>query len=166
MLDDYKTIFANNIFELDPTLFREHSINTGNAQPVKQLPRRLPNTLRAVVGQQVKEMTDSNIVGPSQSPWASLIVLVCKKDSTWRFCIDYRTLNNVTVRDSYMIPHVSDPLDTLAGQTYFTTLDLASGYWQVNGMEEHKEKTAFVIPGGEQLEFNRMPFGLANAVPM
>ena len=64
-----------------------------------------------------------------------------------------------------MIPHVSDLLDTLAGQTYFMTLDLASGYWQSNVMEEHKEKTAFVIPGGEQLEFNRMPFGLANAVP-
>ena len=68
LLDDYKTIFANNIFELGPTLFREHSINTGNAQAVKQLPRHLPNTLKAVVDPQVKEMTDSNIVGPSQSP--------------------------------------------------------------------------------------------------
>ena len=64
-----------------------------------------------------------------------------------------------------MIPQVNDLLDTLAGRTYFTTLDLASGYWQVNVAEEHKEKAAFEIPGGEQLEFNRMPFGLANAVP-
>ena len=122
LLYDYKTIFANNIFELGATSFTEHSINTGNAQPIKQLPRRLPNTLRAVVDQQVKEMIDSNIVRPSQSPWASPIVLVRKKDSTWRFCIDYRKLNDVTVKDSYMIPQVNDRLDTLAGQTYFTTL--------------------------------------------
>ena len=165
LLCDYKTLFANNLSELGTTSLVEHSIDTGNAPPIKQLPRRLPNALKPIVDSQVKEMIDNNIVRPSHSPWASPIVLVRKKDGTWRFCIDYRKLNDVTVKDSYMIPQVNDLLDTLAGQMYFTTLDLASGYWQVNVAEEHKEKTAFVIPGGEQLEFNRMPFGLANAVP-
>ena len=122
LLSDYKT-------QLGTTSLVEHSIDTGNAPPIKQLPRRLPNALKPIVDSQVKEMIDNNIVRPSHSPWASPIVLVRKKDGTWRFCIDYRKLTDVTVKDSYMIPQVNDLLDTLAGRTYFTTLDLASGYW-------------------------------------
>ena len=93
LLYDYKTIFGDNIFRLGATSFTEHSINTGNAQPIKQLlPRRLPNALGSIVDNQMKEMLDSNIVRPSQAPWVSPIVLVRKKDSTWRFCVDYRKL--------------------------------------------------------------------------
>ena len=165
LLTDYRNIFAHNISELGSTSLTEHEIDTGDAQPIKQLPRRLPNVLKSVVQEQVSEMLQNDVIRPSHSPWASPIVLVRKKDNTWRFCVDYRKLNDITIKDSYMIPQVNDLLDTLSGQQYFTTLDLASGYWQVKVAEESKEKTAFVIPGGQHLEFNRMPFGLANAVP-
>ena len=165
LLKNYSDVFADKISDLGSTSLAEHKIDTGNAQPIKQLPRRLPNVLKSVVEEQVSEMLQTGVVRPSHSPWASPIVLVRKKDNTWRFCVDYRKLNDVTIKDSYMIPQVNDLLDTLSGQQYFTTLDLASGYWQVKVAEDSKEKTAFVIPGGQHLEFNRMPFGLANAVP-
>ena len=116
---------------------------------------------------QVGEMLENNIIKPSNSPWSSPIVLVRKKDGTWRFCIDFRKLNDVMVKDAFRIPlpQVADLMDNLAGHQYFSTPDLASAYWQVPVDESSQEKTAFVIPGGGHFEFLRMPFGLTNAVP-
>ena len=88
-----------------------------------------------------------------------------KKDGSWRFCIDFRKLNEVTVKDAFPLPQVADLVDSLSGHKYFSTLDLASGYWQVPVEESSREKTAFVIPGGGHFEFLRMSFGLTNAVP-
>ena len=89
-------------------------------------------------------------------------MLVKKKDGTTRFCVDYRKVNDVTRKDAYPIPRVDDTLDTLSGSAWFTTLDLKSGYWQVEVAEEHREKTAFCTQEG-LFEFNVMPFGLCNA---
>ena len=165
LLQNYENVFASDLKELGSTSLVEHRIETGDAQPIKQLPRRLPNTLKPVVEGQVKEMLENEIIRPSQSPWASPIVLVQKKDGTWRFCVDYRKLNDVTIKVAFPIPQINDLIDTLSGQQYFTTLDMISGYWQVKVDENSKEKTAFTIPGGQHLEFNRLAFGLANAVP-
>ena len=88
--------------------------------------------------------------------------MVRKKDGSWRFCVDYRKLNNVTHHDANPLPHIDATQDSLAGSTLFTTLDLASGYWQVEVDAEHKEKTAFSTSKGH-FEFNVMPFGLTNA---
>ena len=165
LLDRHQDVFAKDSSELGLTTLAEHKIETGNAVPVKQLPRRLPNSLRTVVEDQVEEMLENNIIKPSNSPWSSPIVLVRKKDGTWRFCIDFRKLNDVTVKDAFPLPQVADLMDNLAGHQYFSTLDLASGYWQVPVSESSQEKTAFVIPGGGHFEFLRMPFGLTNAVP-
>ena len=147
--------------EIGETDIVKHDTDTRDAKPIKQLPRCLPNALRSVVNEQVEEMINSYIIRPSCSPWASPIVLVKKKDGTWRFCVDFRQLNDITIKDAYPLPQVTDLIDNLSGQCYFSTLDLASGYWQVKLADESKSKTAFVIPG----EFNRMPFGLCNAVP-
>ena len=165
MLQEYQSSFARDLSELGSTSVVKHRIETGTASPIKQLPRRLPNALRPVVDEQVQEMLKNDIVRPSMSPWASPIVLVRKKDGTWRFCVDFRKLNDVTVKDAFPLPQINDLIDTLSGQQYFSTLDLASGYWQVEMEETSKEKTAFTIPGGTHLEFNRLPFGLSNAVP-
>ena len=107
-------------------------------------------------------MTDNSIIQPSDSPWASPIVLVKKKDGTTRFCVDYRKLNNVTKKDAYPLPRIADTLDSMCGARYFSTLDLASGYWQVELHSDSREKSAFATCYG-LYEFNVMPFGLCNA---
>ena len=110
----------------------------------------------------VKEMLDKDVIQPSESPWASPVVLVRKKDGSTRFCVDYRRVNAVTRKDAYPLPQVDETLDTLAGSKWFSTLDLISGYWQVEVSPEDQEKTAFTTPSG-LFEFKVMPFGLCNA---
>ena len=122
----------------------------------------MPVTLKETVDKEVTKMLENRIIRPSASPWSSPVVMVKKRDGTWRFCIDYRKLNAVTHQDAYPLPRIDETLDSLSGSTYFTTLDLAAGYWQVGIEECDKEKTAFSTRSGHY-EFNVMPFGLTNA---
>ena len=89
-------------------------------------------------------MKEKGIIPPSNSPWASPIVLVPKKDGSIRLCVDYQKVNEITWKDAYLIPRVDDTLDTLAGVKWFSTLDLKSGYWQVEVCKDDREKTAFL----------------------
>ena len=143
----------------------EHVVDTADARPVKQLPRRLPQALKPVVDKQGNEMLEAGVSCQSNSPWASHIVLVHKKDGNWRFCIDFQKVNDLMVKDAYPLPQVNDIVDSLNGQKYFSTLDLTSGYWQVPVEQESIPKTAFVIPGGGHFEFLTLPSGMTNAVP-
>ena len=118
--------------------------------------------MKNIVSTEVQRMLDYNVIRSSSSPWSLPVVMVRKKDGSWRFCINYRKLNAVTCCDAYPLPRIYSTLDSLAGATYFTTLDLASGYWQVAVEEQDKEKTAFSTPEGH-FEFNVMSFGLTNA---
>ena len=102
------------------------------------------------------------MIDASDSPWASSVVLVKKKDGSKRFCVDYRRLNNLTVKNAYPIPRLDDSLDALGGSRWFSTLDLASGYWQVELDEEAQKKSAFVVRGG-LYRWRVMPFGLCGA---
>lgn len=110
----------------------------------------------------IQGMLDSEIVVSNTTAWAAPIVLVHKKDGTLRFCIDYRRWNAVTHKDSYPLPHIEESLAGLRKANIFTTLDLASGYWQVQMASNDREKTAFLTPMGIY-KFTRMPFGLSNA---
>ena len=108
------------------------------------------------------DMERHDVIQPSSSPWASPVVLVQKEDGTLRFCINYRKLNAITRKDAYPNPRIDDTLNTLAGSTWFTTLDLVSGHWQVEVSDNDCAKTAFCTLEG-LFEIMVMPFGLCNA---
>ena len=139
-----------------------HEINTGDHRLVRQPPRRVPFSLRGKVVQPIDEMLDQGVIVPSSSPWASPILLVAK-DRSMRFCVDYPKLNAITKLDVYPLPWIDDSLDLLANSRYFTSLDLASGYWQVGMDPASQEKTEFITYAG-LYEFTVMPFGLCNAL--
>ena len=158
----YSDVFAMDASELGSTDLVTHSIDTEDHRPVRQPVRRTPFALRAKIDELVKGMLDQGVVEPSSSPWASPIVLVQKKDGGVRFCVDYRRVNSLTKVDEFPLPRIDDTLDLLTGQQYFTTLDLATGYWQVRMDPASKEKTAFTTYSG-LYQFRKMPFGLVNA---
>ena len=154
----YSDVFDESLGQTDVIT---HRIDTGDATPIKQSPRRLPYAFREEAKSQVRDMLDQGVIQPSTSPWASPIVLVKKKDGKYRFCVDYRKLNSVTVKDAHPLPRVDDLLDSLQGSIMFSTLDLRTGYWQINMDPADREKTAFTTPDG-LWEFLRLPFGVSN----
>jgi transposase InsO family protein len=130
--------------------------------PISQKAYRQPLVRRQIVEEEVQKMLRDGVIRPSQSPWSSPITLIGKPDGSIRFCVDYRKVNAVTERDSYPIPHIQELLDTLQGSKIFTTLDLRSGYWQVDLHPDDIPKSAFICHCG-LYEFTRLPFGLVNA---
>ena len=161
-LTNHHNVFALEEYERGETSLVEMEIDTGDAHPRRCAPRRVPFAVRAEMAQQIDHMQVAKVIQPSASPWASPVVMVQKKDGTHRFCIDYRQLNAVTKADTYPLPRIDDLLDQLGQCRYFSTLDLASGYWQIRMSPSSREKTAFVTPQG-LYEFCVMPFGLTNA---
>ena len=154
-------IFVSPGQSLGRTSAIKHSIRV-EGPPVRQPLRRIPYALQDTVRTEVQKMLKEEIIRESSSPWSSPVLIVKKKDGTWRFCVDYRKLNAITHKDAYPLPRVDETLESLSGSQFFTTLDLASGYWQVEVEEGDKEKTAFSTRNGHY-EFNVMPFGLTNA---
>ena len=163
LLLKWKDVFSLHDLDLGKTSLTKHHINLSDPTPFKERHRRIPPAMVQSVREHLKEMLDLGVIRPSNSPFASNVVLVKKKDGTLRFCIDLRRLNNNTIKDSYALPRTEETFDALHGSCIFSTLDLKSSYWQVEIEENDKHKTAFRVGNLGFFECNRMPFGLTNA---
>ena len=162
LLLEFSHVFSSGKDDIGRTSLVEHSIDTGDHKPIKISPRRLPLAKMTEAEKCVQQMEEHGIIKPSTSPWSAPIVLVKKKDNSTRFCVDYRMLNEATKKDSLPLPRIDVVLDSLASSSWFSTLDMQSGYWQVKMSSDSQEKTAFA--SGDQLwEFTVMPFGLCNS---
>ncbi|XP_064479068.1 uncharacterized protein LOC135392282 [Ornithodoros turicata] len=162
LLEKYRNCFAVEVSEIGCTDAVEMKLELTTDIPVTFRPYRLSSSEREVVRELVEELRSAGIVVDSTSPYASPILLVRKRTGDYRLCVDYRALNRITKPDRYPLPLIDDQLERLKGQCYFTSLDLASGYYQIKMTSESQPKTAFVTPDG-YYEFVRMPFGLSNA---
>jgi len=154
--------FATGPLDLGFCAALQHNIDTGDALQIKQSPRRPPFAAREAEDAILDEMLQTGVIEPSNSPWSSPVCMVKKKDDTYRFCIDYCRLNDVTKKDAFPVPDVKDALDSLHGAKYFATIDLLSRYWQLGMTDRAKERSAFCTRRG-LFQFTRMPFGLSNA---
>ena len=163
VIEQYSFLFAMNSLDLGRTDLVKHHIELKDYTPIKDRYRRIPPHQYEEVRKHLKEMLDIGAIRRSNSPWASPVVLVRKKDRSLRFCIDLRKLNARTVKDAYSLPRIEDALDSLNGACIFTSLDLKSGYWQVELDEDSIPLTAFTVGPLGFYECVRMPFGLTNA---
>jgi len=163
MLKEYHNVFVGPNDTLGHTNVTKHYIDTGQHKPIRQAPRRIAQARIPIVQKEVDDMLKNNIIEKSQSPWCSPLVIVSKKDGSMRVCVDMRKVNAITHKDAYPLPRIADCLDSLGNAKYFCTLDLKSGYWQVDLAKEDREKTAFAIPGGGLYHFKVMAMGLTNA---
>ncbi|KMQ85049.1 krab-a domain-containing protein [Lasius niger] len=141
-LREHQDVFSGEIVSGNCEIVK-HVINIKDSSPIKQVPRPISIHMQKEVDEIIEEMKEQKVIKESQSPWVSPAVLVRKKDGTIRFCVDYRRLNAVTIKDP--LPRIDDILDQLSGNSWFSTLDLKSGYWQIKIRPEDREKTAFSV---------------------
>ena len=163
LVTEFKDIFMSPDGKLKQTDLAEHYIDTGDTKPFKLPCRRLPMFKKPIVQNEIEKMLEQEVIEPSVSEWNSPICLVTKKSGEWRFCVDLRALNSVTRLDTYPLPRIDETLDHLSNSKYFSTLDMASGYWQISLNSKDRDKTSFAIPGLGTWRFKVMCFGLKNA---
>ena len=144
------------------TEWARHGVDVHSAALLKVSYTGIPRAKQHVADEQVEKMLEQGIIEPNDSPWTFPTVLVTKRDGSIRFCVDYRKLNSLSRKDSYPLPCIDETLNTLGGNKLFCTMDLHSGYWQVNMEEADKPKTAFRTWKG-LCQFKVMPFGISNS---
>ena len=156
-LRQYSHAFALSNADHGTTEVVVHGIEVGNSRLIEEPLRRVPFHAAGEIDKHVDDMLRDGVIEPSCSPWAAGVVLVQKKVWTTRFSLDYRKLNNLTLKDAYPLPRIDESLDNLSGNAWFSTLDLCSGYCQFS-----VKKTTFVTRKG-LFQFRKMPFGLTCA---
>ena len=167
LLKEYHDIFSLEKCDMEHTNATEHKIvlKDPDTPPFKERFCRIPPPQLDKVREHLKLMLDAGVIRPSNSPWCNAVVLVRKKDGSLRFCIDFRKLNSLTVKDSHPLPCICETLESLAGAAHFSTFDMNSGFWQVPMAEESKQYTAFTLGSMGLYECESMLFGLCNALP-
>ena len=158
----FKDVFVTSSKTPGRTPYLKFKIDTGDHKPIRNNPYRVSKTESDIMEKEIDQYLKLGLIRISQSPWSSPVLMIRKPDGGIRFCIDYRKLNSVTVKDSYPLPRIDDLLDVLGGAMYFSSMDIASGYWNVPMHEESIPKTAFACKFG-LYEWLVMPFGLTNA---
>ena len=162
LFQEFSDIISQGEDDLGCTPLLQHTTETKGLSLRQPYCRQNPAVWREEMAQ-IQQMLTSCVIGPPNSPWASPVVMVKKKDGSLRFCVDFWQLNAAIIKDAHPLSRIDDLLKALHGARWFSTLDLKSGYWQVPIQERGKEKTAFRTSGGQLFEFNQVPFGLCNA---
>ncbi|POM58010.1 Hypothetical protein PHPALM_37401 [Phytophthora palmivora] len=164
VLDSFADLFVETSLKPGRTDLLKFSINTGDHPPIKQRPYRVSQVEGDVMEAEIQQYLGKGFIGPSNSPWASPVLMIRKPDGGVRFRIDYRRLNGVTIKDCYPMPLIDDILDVLGNAKLFSTMDITSGYWNVPMIADSIEKTTFTCIYG-LYEWLVILFGLCNAVP-
>ena len=162
-LTNFQDVFSMGDNDIGHCSTVKHRIDLQDDRPIKQRSRYISPTMYDEVRSHFHQLLSSGVIRKSQSPWSSNAVLVRKKDGTLRVCVDFRQLNQRTVKDAYALPRIDDILQSLGSSTFFTVLDMKSGYHQIEIEEQHKERTAFTVGPLGFFEWNRLAMGLCNA---
>ena len=156
-IEQRREVFATHEWDVGVTSLAQHEIRLTDETPFRQRSRRVSPSDLKDLRDHIEELLRNGIIKESHSPFASPIVLVRKKTGALRMCVDYRQLNQRTKADQYVVPRIQEALDCLNGCSWFSVLDLKSGFYQIPMKEADKEKTAFICPAGFY-QFERMPF--------
>ena len=140
----------------------EHDVDVGDSAPIKQHPYRVSPMKKELLDKEVQYMLKNDIIEESQSNWSSPCILVPKHDGGFRFCTDFRKVNDKTKSDSFPIPRIADCIDQIGNAKFVSTFDMLKGYWQVPLTQRAREISAFVTPSG-LYQYKVMPFGMKNA---
>jgi hypothetical protein len=163
VVEEFMDVFLEELPGMPPEREVEFYIDLiPGTMPIAKRPYCMAPTELAELKLQIAELQQKGYIRPSSSPWGAPVLFVTKKDGSMRMCIDYRSLNEVTIKNKYPLPRINDLFDQLQGAKYFSKIDLRSRYHQLRIKEADIQKTAFVTRYG-QYEFTVMPFGLTNA---
>jgi len=162
ILLQYKDCMATSMSQLTTANLEPHSIITTTDQPIKLKPYKLSKEHSDILKKEIISLLEKGLIIPSHSPWSFPVLLVKKKNGKWRMCIDYRKLNDITIKDSYALPFIDELISSVKGAKIFSALDLYSGYHQIPMNLNDIEKTSFTTKFGNY-NFKVMPFGLTNA---
>jgi transposase InsO family protein len=162
-LEKHQKAFSWDDWDLGHCTIEKHKIKLTDDTPFRERYRRIPPAMVDEVRTHLKQMLDAGVIEESKSPFASAAVFVRKSDGSLRFCIDFRRLNERTVRDAHYLPRIDDTFDRLAGSTWFSTLDLKAGYWQVEMDPDDSKYTAFTAGCLGFYQWKRLPMGLSNS---